>query len=331
MENLKKSKWFTALLLAMAVTTTSCMKENDLATDEFAGPNLRKVTITNSESSSVELIAGQTLNVGSVSFSDVDTNNDGEKDALEVTYSLTSGVFNDISFWIGSSESGLPVNRAGNPVVGSFPYKFNVAGNTTHTFRISFSTLNYSPGPVGTNFKVAAYASVNLNGKSEGAWGNGTRVVEKGNWAMWFNITISEDPETPPSENESFRAFAKGVSAIPVTNYLNGNGLWGWTNPLTAGTNSFDLYNKKGISVGTVTVVYENDEATIKYSLSGNYTFDNVFFHVGSTPLLVLNDEYTLAPGQMNLVDLNGTKSYTVTIGGLSGSIYFIGAASVYE
>jgi hypothetical protein len=333
MKTLKNFNLIFTFLSVFALLFASCQKEDDLFGENFDAAELKKVAITGSEATSVVLIAGQNIPVGTVAFADVDTNDDGTKDALEVTY-LTQGVtITDISFWIGSSEAGLPVNKAGNPVVGQFPYKFTVSGQTSHSFLIPFSVINYS-GNDEKIFKIAAHANVIVNGKPEGAWGNGDRIIQRGNWAMWFNITLSKDPEQIPSERESFKTFAYNSDvSIPFSNYgFNENGQWGWTNTISTGITSFQLKNKKLEVTGSVTVNYNGSSATVSYSLNEAYSLDEVYFYVGSAPLPQKNNEgYTVATGQFPVLEPANGKTYFKTINDLSGELYFTGGASIFE
>jgi hypothetical protein len=334
MKRIKDFHLIFASMLVFSLLFTSCQKEADLFNEDFTGAELKKVTITGSDATSVVLIAGQNIPVGNVSFADVDTNNDGIKDALEVTYMVESATLTDISFWIGSSEAGLPVNKAGNPVVGQFPYKFIVAGKTSYSFLVPFSAIGYS-GNDEKIFKVASHASVTVNGKAEGAWGNGERIIQRGNWAMWFNITLSKDPLDIPVEKESFKTFAyNSATSLPFSDYgFNEAGQWGWTNKISTGTTTFELLNKKLEYIGSVEVTYNGSNATVSYSLSGAYSFDEVYYYVGSDVLPVKKNEgYTVATGQFPVLEQAVGKTYTKTISGLSGDIiYFAGGASIFD
>lgn len=161
-----------------------------------------------------ELIAGQNINVGSVSVNNDMTN-------LYITYSTTGNWFiNELHLYVGTI-SGLPKTKTGNPIPGQFPYSQSFSSNTqSYTFVIPLSNI--------TNdcFIVAAHSSVSLhdvNGgiiKTETAWGNGTRITLTGNWGMYFDAC--KQVCTPPSEGEGCSMsqgywFASPVSVWPST------------------------------------------------------------------------------------------------------------------
>lgn len=339
-----------ALIAILSISLVSCNKETLLDNVKSGNESLftaqEAVTITNQTTNSVTMFAGQTINAGSVSFTDVDTNNDNVKDALVLTFNLINGwEFVDVAVWIGKNLADMPANKAGNPVIGQFPYKgSNLLGLTSYTMTIPFTAINYVPGPDPVNYLVAAHASVRkLNGtvyQNETAWGSGPRIVQKGSWATYFGITLTEDVivgEDPVENTETAFAYSSAYSTT-FEDILNENTRWGWSNgPLAAGTYSFTLYAgagqndiSKGTAVGVVTVVYNGSSAVVTYNLNSPYTLKEAHLYVGSDVLPKKGPNYTTAPGQYPKVadNISGT-SYVFNVTGLSGNVYVVAHATV--
>ena len=329
--------------ISLALFATSCQKEADLFGDASDDPSLKSVT-TLSGGNSVKLFAGQTIDVGNLIFDDVDTNGDGTDDALKVTYSLTNNwQLTEIHFWIGQTLSEMPVNKAGNPVVGNFPYKFtNLGGASSHTITIPFSAISYELSD--KTYFIAAHASVRLPNstgyQTETAWGDGLRMVQRGNWAMYFTINILPDAVTDQPESVvTETAFAYNASYAKTFISQGFNGRWGWTNgPLPAGNYTFTLYAgagnndlSKGTNVGTVSLNYNGSSASVTYSLNAPYKIEEAHLHLGTDVLPLKNGEYTIAPGQYPYTKTNtgGISSYTFNVSGLSGDIYLAAHATV--
>jgi hypothetical protein len=345
---------FLLLILGLAA---GCKKDAPLSTQ--TGNDLKTVSTT-SGGNSVVLYAGQTINVGTVSFDDIDTDNNGYDDALEITYSLIDGwEFVEIHFFIGGTLAQLPANKSGNPKVGQFPYNFYPTGQTTFTFTVPFSAINYScPGGEGT-FYVAAHAAVrhpNGNGyQNETGWGDGQRLTQKGNWAMYFTIDITCDYTEPPASKFTQIAYAymDSVLSLKFQDYNQtydlslSSDVWGWTNgPFTPGFYTFELWAgvtnydfNNGTLVGTVTLDYTGSTATVTYYVTYPYFLESVQLYVGSDLFYYLNSSdpdnagYTIKPSSQPYVfdDLNAAQSYTVTVENLSGPIYMNAHAVISE
>ena len=144
MKNLKTKKLNVLSFLFSLILFTACQKEIPKigAADTEFDPPVVFVGSANSGTSSQIIYAGQTINAGIVSYSDIDTNGDQVDDALKVEFQATGGwQFSEINFFIGNSLSELPVNKSGNPMPGQFPYKsYNIVGQTSFVFTIPFST-----------------------------------------------------------------------------------------------------------------------------------------------------------------------------------------------
>lgn len=177
------------IVLAMvAIIFAACSKDShDVLPNDDRGS--MKASTTQGENF-VDLMAGQHILVGKVAFNEVDTDGDGTLDAMEVCYVIENNDWQimEIHFAIGSSLSDIPRNNAGNPMIGHFPYHFHPAGVSSYCFTIPFSEAF----DCGGNYIAAAHAVVKRTSgnKTETAWGKGTRFVPKGNWAMYFGVSV---------------------------------------------------------------------------------------------------------------------------------------------
>lgn len=218
--------------------------------------------------STASLIAGKSIPAGSIVAA---LNQDGSQ--LNVTYNADNSFrINETHFWLGSSAENIPMNKAGNPVPGQFPYKQAVAGAATvlatpSGFALRSSPLSFScptsaaEYPEGggasssASYIVAAHAAM-----SSGLYGNqsawsakeytsasgqpawGARLTDKGNWMTYSSFEVY-CVYTPPVqivtvtefETRHETAFAKDASGRCFD--LDGFSRWGWTNgPYAGGT-----------------------------------------------------------------------------------------------
>jgi hypothetical protein len=301
------------------------------------------------DASCVTLLAGQTTPAGSVC-----TVVDG--DSVRVTYSTTDGwrIF-ETHMWAGTSFASLPVNKAGNPQVGLFPHASTQTGVTSVTVSLPLSLFGLSQGMAScapVTAYVVAHAVVKkqrLDGswQSETAYGEGTRLVQKGNWATWFSITLTCAQDEPPqvATEETAFAFANdSLSMCFIGSDLLTTNRWGWSNgPLVAGSYSFDLYagagqcdRSKGTLVGSLGILYNGSTATVTYTMRPGFFLGETHLYAGTDALPSSIDrktgakEYTVAPGQYgNIHDLDEASSDTYTITGLSGPIFVVAHAVV--
>ena len=311
------------------------------------------VTITGTGDSCTMLLAGQSIDAGTVCLDDIDTDNDSVSDSLEVTYT-TTGCWElvEAQLWIGTDLSQMPKTSKGNPIPGLFPYKSgDITGLTTYTFIVPFTDLGFECGDT-TTFYAAAHATLRCpNGdgsyQTQTGWGHGTRITPKGSWAEYFTFNIvcdgnilSEVCETAFAYGDNYaHCFITGLDFSPWNIPDNTFNRWGWTNgPLGAGEYEFDIYVgagqcdlSKGTLVGTLTVDYDGSTADVTYAMDSGFTMDETHLYVGSEILpRDVNNNYTVAPGQypyQHDLDDATTDSYTVT--GLSGDIFVVAHAVV--
>lgn len=320
-------------------------------------------TSTSSVNSQI-IYAGQTMKAGTVSYDDIDTNGDNTDDALQVTFQSTDGwEFVNIAFFIGSSLSDLPTNKSGNPIPGQFPHKSgDITGKTSFVYTIPLSTLGFScPNTNSGNYYVAAHAGLRKATSSstyqmESGWGDGLRLVSRGNWAMYNQIFIScdvNDDKSVAATTETAFAFDGDQSGCfqNYSNFLDNSQRWGWTNgPLTQGMYTFKVYAgaglcdiTKGVYVGNLIVEYAGSVAKVTYNLIGSdpltkvpYAFREVHLYVGNEEFPKITNgpqsgEYTIAPGKFpyKATSLTG-QTYSFTINNLSGNLYVIAHAVVF-
>ena len=342
-------------MLLMIMVQSSCDKNEDYTQTNIASTALaNRVDAGTSTSGSgcVNLIAGQTINVGTVCVVDIDTDNNGEKDAIRVCYNTTNGwTLNEVHLWVGSSLTQMPRTNSGNPIPGQFPINSgNISGQTSFCAEISFASLGFTcPGPA--QYFVAAHAVVrNQSGGTETAWGEGPRINTRGNWGMYFPFWISCDPPPPPPTNCTCEtAWAKDPNAstcFDTFNCLTAN-RWGWSNgPYAPGTYTMELWaaagqcnTANGTLVGSVTLNYTGSSATVTYQLNASapggciLNLGSAHSYVGYNPLPGYPNNCTVAPGQLGQTASfsNGTTtSHSFQYNNLDGTpIYLLSHADV--
>ncbi|MFM7177058.1 MAG: hypothetical protein ACKO0X_06520 [Bacteroidota bacterium] len=347
---------FCIALMCSVISITSCDKQDEnlsssssSSLDASIEQRIDAGTST-SGTGCVNLLAGQTIHVGSVCVEDIDTNGDGEKDAIRVCYNTTGGwTLQEVHLWVGTSLTQMPRTNSGNPIPGQFPINSgNLSGLTSYCAEISFASLGFTcPGP--TQYFLAAHAVVrNQSGGTETAWGEGPRITTRGNWGTYFPIWITCDEE-PPVTCTCETAWAKDPNASACfTSFscLTAN-RWGWSNgPYAPGTYTMELWaaagqcnTANGTLVGTVTLNYTGTSATVSYQLNSNanstcvLNMANTHAYLGYSPLPGYPNNCTVAPGQLGRTAVfNGgaTTSHTFQYNNLNGSaIYLLAHARV--
>lgn len=303
------------------------------------------------------LYAGQTIDAGTVCTS-VENGSDFGSSYLLVEYTTKDGwELTEAHLWAGLTLSDMPQTRKGAPKIGNFPDNSgDIAGQTTHTFRVPLSSLAGSEAELCDEvLYVAAHAALrkDLGGGSyqtETGWGDGPSFVSRGTWATYFAIDLKCGDSGPPPEVDSETAFAFGDSYATcfIDADFDGDGSddgfqrWGWSNgTLAADTESynFDVYAgagqcdlTKGTLVGTLEIDYDGSVATVTYTMNSGFYLEETQLYVGSEPLSRdPNGNYTVAPGQYPDIhgDVGGETSDTYEVTGLSGPVYVVAHASV--
>ncbi len=300
-----------------------------------------------------DLFAGQTIAAGNVCIEILDH---GDTEELCITY-ITTGdwVLIETQAWVGEDLADMPQTRKGNPQIGNFPYHSgDITGQTSYTFCVDLNQYGTEGGAVdlcGLMLYAATHAVVarDIDGdgiydEQETAWGDGDRMVARGNWSTYFTIKLECDLGGVGNESgeTAFAYDCAGDANCFIDIPDEGINRWGWTNgaygpgtyylDIYAGAGQCDITN--GTLVGLLTVVYDGAIATVTYETCGDYKMDEVHLYVGNN-ILAWDDNpadpgYTVAPGKFPYTDDDiDTNSYTFTIDGLSGSIYVVAHAVV--
>lgn len=245
------------------------------------------------EAKSVDFLAGQNIVAGKITISN-------SVDKLYVTYETTGGwVIGKTHLYVGTL-SGLPVNRAGNPVVGQFPYS-NSFSPYVSTYTYEFDLASFSDC-----FIVAAHAEVHLLNQSGGvvqsetAWSAGTRINTKGNWA-------------------SYVSYCKQVCQT-----------------CTYETITSTLFGGQTIPVGTLQVTNDADSLYVTYNTTNDWYLDETHLYVGDFANLPVNNANTPIPGHFpyntDHTGLITSFTYAIPLNSLSSSCYIIAShAGVYK
>ncbi|WP_194757412.1 hypothetical protein [Aliidiomarina indica] len=225
------------------------------------------------------LLAGQHHNAGTVCVSN-------DADTVTVTFA-TNGAWSLLQthLYVGADASGIPTNRAGNPQIGHFPFGGQVNGSVaSYTFNLADFGLGCSD-----SLAIAAHAVVAGASGTETAWANGTRMVARGNWAMWFTYQ-AQCPSNPPPLAQTCVSYGTGYAFGNVTFGSVGENGWGWTitNVAPGDSGSATIYANAGMQyktndpVGTFSWNYGNNGffgAT--FTADAGFGFSDTHLHVG--------------------------------------------------
>lgn len=290
--------------------------------------------------SCVSLLAGQTIPAGTVCSAI-------EGENIRVTYATSDGwMLYETHLWAGTSLAAMPQTNSGNPKLGNFPYNASgIGGATSFSFLVPLSTFGLTSemtSCASVNLYVVAHAVVKkmkADGtyQSETAYGEGSRLVQKGNWATWFSILLTCVDDQPKVRScETAFAYGSARATCFIDSGIIQTSRWGWFNgPLAPGSYSFAIYAgagqcdlSKGTLVGSLSVAYNGTTAQVSYAMSAGFTMDETHLYVGNAPLPSKNGSYTVAPGQYgNLHTLSAAASDSYTVSGLSGDIYVVAHA----
>lgn len=266
-----------------------------------------------------QLTAGQTMNVGTVTVSNDSTN-------LYIRYALDNpdypnATFGTLHAWAGNDLTNVPANRNGIPVPGQFCSAaggacLDASGLKEHTFVIPLADLGIvdTNAVCGLNLFVFTHAEVKVNGiddpDHETAWG-GNLVGSTTRWYFYGSYALCCDPVEPPlCLNET--AFAKGGFVFTTDKRSNPEKLpslnltknrWGWAIKLTStGLSTYDIYagaglNKisNGVKVGTLSINWNGSTADVTYTMLPGFVLNEV--HLFAEDLAPT----TVAPGQFGL------------------------------
>ena len=258
--HLRRFKFGTLAVILMCITLFSCTKDeltNSPETEFAAEPTLKSAQVLPPEEMVCDLLAGQTINVGKVIYSNDGTN-------LYVTYLVNSPwVLKEVHFYAGTLN-GLPRNKTAIQI-GHFPYNMDdLVGNQ---LIIPLAEL-VSDGGVLT---LAAHAVVVNGGTNETAWGNCTYSPIVGAKVRFSDLSYALT-NGPISYAEYFSNYSTHwCSKLGLNIYANNGGylLWSRYYPLA--------------DAGTVQVSDDGNFIKVKISATvANKTMTNSYLFVGS-------------------------------------------------
>lgn len=209
---MKNLKWVYEILFAiLTLIVMSCTKSMELTQSAPTNVHTLKslVVLPDVQISSVTLFAGQTMNAGTVSIYQTDTNGDHIYDAFKIVYTLANGwQFTDgeaVKFYLGTA---IPTDDT----PGQFAYHYTPgAGTTTFTVTFPFGTFGFD-GCTALTLYIAAHADLIKGTDTETGWGNGTKFSEHG-WSMYFSFNLSD--KTPPTASNVTSNF-ECMSDVPA-------------------------------------------------------------------------------------------------------------------
>jgi hypothetical protein len=129
----------------------------------------------------VTLLAGQTMNAGTVSVTN-------DANYYYVTYTTANGwLLTQTHLYVGNCAN-IPVNNPGNPIPGQFPYAGSHNNITTYTYQVPIAAIG--AGNCGCIAAHCVVVKLNSNGgvaSQQTGWGAGTQInLGSGNWGTKF-------------------------------------------------------------------------------------------------------------------------------------------------
>ena len=262
------------------------------------------------ESKTVELWAGQTIDAGSVTIYNDETN-------LYITVYSEEGYQTEdeqIKIWVGTDLSTLPGGGEVRPPAGQFPYKYTLVDPLESVFTavIPLDGISLLNG-CDEDIYVVVHADVlvdNGNGGTSGETAWGGEIPGPGSaWWYYTTYTIQCCGGGGGSFDYSETAFAKGGWVFASKNKANPENLpsleltkmrWGWAiNILEDGETTYEIWagaglndTNKGTLVGTLTVNKIGVDVNVSYDLDPNFGMQEV--HIYADDL----SPTTIAPGQ---------------------------------
>ena len=173
----------TLLIAILAIATVSFFSCKKITLDDPNGGGVGdKVEIETCPTTTVTLVAGQSIDAGTVAVTN-------DANFIYVTYTTANGyLLTQTHLFVGNCAL-LPVNGAGNPMPGQFPYATNHNNVTTFTYQVPISAL--AGGSCGCIAAHAVVVKLNAAGSvidQQTGWGNGVRINPNGgNWGMKFD------------------------------------------------------------------------------------------------------------------------------------------------
>lgn len=267
-------------LFALAACNTNPLMPETPET-EVLSFSVSPKSVSNVQSSSYPIWAGQNINAGNLIISN-------DADNLYITYSLTDGwLLRATHLHIASSLNRIPMNRQGIPIPGQFAYKKThdpLVSEYTYQFSLADLSLNY-----GDEIFVAAHAEVvkpNISGgfQSETAWGG---IIPGGGPRWWFYAVYTI---VPPIDNPNpvFRTETAMLRMNDVPNDFSNR--WGrhpWFSYVNLIPNSsprtFYFYAAQHNRVGEAKIWRDLNSMYVEIELDAPYEMQQTHLNVQTT------------------------------------------------
>ena len=318
-----------------------------IAAVSFLWPSLGFAQTAACGTTTWDLTAGHTIDVGTVTVSNDATN-------LYVTYTLDDPDYPDATFgtlhlWVGTDLANMPAAPNGAPIPGQFPYKAGTApypdstGAKNYTFTVPlvglFPDVTSACTPTPKQLYIVTHAEVFLDGDSTGdhetAFGGPTPGTGP-RWWFYGVYTICCDSGPPPIRTCQ-TAFGKGGWVFTTDRKSNPENLptlglsknrWGWAIkiPAASGTWNYDIWagaglNKtgNGTKVGTLRVDWNGSQVRVTYTLFAPFDMEELHIYAGDA------SPTTVAPGQYGYTEYfdppatSHTATFDVTDAGVDG------------
>lgn len=142
------------LIAGLFLLASSCTKST-YSEDISSASDVNDIENIGCGTTTWDLTAGQTIDVGSVTAW-----NDQDNLYIEYTLDYAGACFGQLHAWVGRDLSNLPKNPQGILVPGKFPYKADATGLTTYTFTIPLADF---AGECNDNLYMVTHAEVNMD------------------------------------------------------------------------------------------------------------------------------------------------------------------------
>jgi len=299
---MKKINLLGYLSMALLLFFTSCNQQDGdviLQSKEFNTTNLSKSQIQEmscGETTVVSLIAGQHIDVGTVSVSNDET-------YLYVTYETTGDWYlTETHLYVGA-ESDIPLSGGGNPKMGHFPYSDPHGITQSYTYQVDLSTLD-------DTFVVIAHAVVDkiVNGETIISEETGYGCIDENTewfpgkrWGCYFEYTKQECEEEECKDVYGYLRYDDHNTCF----LDNGLSNFGWSSRISdfdkrlehnnlriqlfADVESCDIVNAMEVGYIVITVYSESTDdgeqqyVDVKYYITdSNYVLDEVNLYLGT-------------------------------------------------
>jgi hypothetical protein len=263
------------------------------------------------------LIAGQTINAGTISIWNDAIN-------IYVKYDLASGWTMDESHLnVSATLAGVPVNGPGNPVMGSFTYvTTHNPAVTTYTYTVPMATFSFS---VGQTIIIVAHASVsgpdgNGGTQQQTGFGAGTPGPTGERWWFYMEYTITEDvpPPPPPTVWQYETAMARMNDVVNDFTYrwIMGNGKpHAWFSYLkwmpTEAPHTFYFYAGQSYKCGEVQIWKDGTNLKVQINMMNNWLMSGSHLNVQLTDY-VGSPAFGLFPYPMSYNPITNAYTYSV-------------------